>query len=128
MKRAILLTGYNLFKVPRQLYYLIRMVRPDLTPNFYEYGYRYCDPRQSYSGINFDHSGNLDELKQILDKRVRIRQRRGAAFDEMSSTKIKFEVSMDLNLVVKIQNLIKTFIYPWEEHNDKSFFSEMFEN
>ena len=45
MKRAIVLTGVKLLKVPRHLYYLMRMVRPDLMPGFYEFGYRYCDPR-----------------------------------------------------------------------------------
>ena len=45
MKRAILLTGSKLLKRPRHLYYLMRIVRPDLIPGFYEFGYRYCDPR-----------------------------------------------------------------------------------
>lgn len=41
----------------------MRMVRPDLTPGFYEFGYRYCDPRQSFDGINFGSAGNMNELK-----------------------------------------------------------------
>jgi len=45
MKRAIILSGTKLFKKPRNLYYILRMLRPDLIPSFFEYGYRYCDPR-----------------------------------------------------------------------------------
>ena len=45
MKRVILCTGYNLLKKPQEIYSLMRMVRPDLMPGFYEFGYRYCDPR-----------------------------------------------------------------------------------
>ena len=45
MKRAILLTSKKMMKRPKDLYYLMRMVRPDLIPGFYEFGYRYCDPR-----------------------------------------------------------------------------------
>ena len=63
MKRAILLCGSKLMKKPKELYYLLRMVRPDLIPGFYEFGYRYCDPRQAFNGINFDSFGNYTELK-----------------------------------------------------------------
>lgn len=83
MKRTILLTSKKMMKRPKDLYYLMRIVRPDLIPGFYEYGYRYCDPRQAFNGINFDHFGNYTELKQLLDKRIRVRQRRPIVFDEM---------------------------------------------
>ena len=128
MKRAILLTGVKLLKIPKHLYYLMRMVRPDLTPNFYEFGYRYCDPRQAFNGINFDHFGNMMELKHTLDKRIRVRQRRGVVFDELTPSKIKFEVTVDITAVVKIQHLIKSYIVPWEEQEKRSFFVEMFES
>jgi SWI/SNF-related matrix-associated actin-dependent regulator 1 of chromatin subfamily A len=49
------------------------MIRPDLIPSFYEFGYRYCDPRQAFEGIDFDHSSNLTELKKIIDKRIMAR-------------------------------------------------------
>jgi SWI/SNF-related matrix-associated actin-dependent regulator 1 of chromatin subfamily A len=45
------------------MYNMMKMVRPDLMPDFFEYGYRYCDPRQSFEGIDFSNSGNVNELK-----------------------------------------------------------------
>jgi SWI/SNF-related matrix-associated actin-dependent regulator 1 of chromatin subfamily A len=45
MKRVILLTGTNLLKKPHEIYCLLRMIRSDVMPGFYEFGYRYCDPR-----------------------------------------------------------------------------------
>jgi SWI/SNF-related matrix-associated actin-dependent regulator 1 of chromatin subfamily A len=69
MKRVILLTGCNLAKKPHELYCLLRMIRSDLMPGFYEFGYRYCDPRQSFDGIDFTHAGNMMELKKLLDTR-----------------------------------------------------------
>ena len=45
MKRVILLSGNKLLRKPKDLYYLLRVLRPDLMPGFYEFGYRYCDPR-----------------------------------------------------------------------------------
>ena len=63
MKRVILLSGLNVFQRTSHLHALARIVRPDLVPNFYEFGYRYCDPRQSFEGIDFSNAGNLTELK-----------------------------------------------------------------
>ena len=97
MKRVILLTGDKLLRKPRNLYYLMRIVRPDLMPGFYEFGYRYCDPRQSFDGIDFEHSSNLTELKKILDKRIKVRSRRSVVFDEMQRLmRTKFEVNVDV--------------------------------
>jgi len=69
MKRVILLSGLNVLSRPYLFYPLARLVRPDLIPSFYEYGYRYCDPRHSFEGIDFEHAGNLTEMKQLLEKR-----------------------------------------------------------
>lgn len=103
MKRVILLTANKLLKKPKHLYYLMRIVRPDLMPSFYEFGYRYCDPRQSFNGINFDHSSNLTELKKILHKRISVRQRRSVVFDQLyNSLKMKIEVNVDIQIIVRI--------------------------
>ncbi len=39
----------------------------------------------------------------------------------------KYEVQAEINVVVKIQNLIKNYVIPWEQQNpDQCFFTEMF--
>ena len=45
MKRVVLLTDFNCLAGPARLHSLAKILRPDLIPNFYEFGYRYCDPR-----------------------------------------------------------------------------------
>ena len=45
MKRVILLSALNCLARPARFHSLARILRPDLIPNFYEFGYRYCDPR-----------------------------------------------------------------------------------
>lgn len=70
MKRVVLLTDFNCLAGPARLHSLAKILRPDLIPNFYEFGYRYCDPRQSFDGIDFTNAGNLTELKQLLEKRL----------------------------------------------------------
>lgn len=70
MKRCILLTGANLVRKPHEMYTIMKIIRSDLMPSFYEYGYRYCDPRQSFDGIDFTNSGNMYELKKLLEIRI----------------------------------------------------------
>jgi len=48
-KRALLVSGYNFVRRPQEIFNMLKMLRPDLMPGFYEFGYRYCDPRQCNS-------------------------------------------------------------------------------
>lgn len=61
----------------------MRLVRPDLMPGFYEFGYRYCDPRQSFDGIDFTHAGNMNELNKLLDSRIQSITKRKNTFSEL---------------------------------------------
>ena len=63
MKRVILLSELAVRQKPSHLFLMAKMLRPDLIPSFFEYGYRYCDPRQGFEGIDFGYCGNLTELK-----------------------------------------------------------------
>lgn len=108
----------------------MKIVRPDIMPGFYEFGYRYCDPRQSFEGIDFQNAGNMNELKQLLDKRIQTIYRRRQVFNELSDKmRQKVEIIADVSIVVKIQNMLQNFVKPWEEKNrHTSFFEEMFFN
>ena len=83
MKRVILLSDVNIYKQPAKLHPLAKILRPDLVPNFYEFGYRYCDPRQSFDGICFKNAGNLTELKQLLEKRLYHLSRRKTIYQDL---------------------------------------------
>ena len=69
MRRVIVLSAINIGLKPVFFFPIAKMIRPDLMPGFMEYGYRYCDPRQSFEGIDFGHAGNLTELHQLLTRR-----------------------------------------------------------
>ena len=116
MKRVILLSALNCQASPARLHSLAKVIRPDLIPNFYEFGYRYCDPRQSFDGIDFSNAGNLTELKQLLDKRLFTQHRRKSVYHDMPDKMFqKWEITADVNIVIKIQHILKTFIQPWEQ-------------
>jgi len=92
-----------------------------VVPNFYEFGYRYCDPRHSFDGIDFLNAGNLTELKQLLEKRLFSQHRRKTVYQELPDKMFqKWEVTADVNIVIKIQHLLKTFILPWEQQQGPS--------
>ncbi|CDW78143.1 UNKNOWN [Stylonychia lemnae] len=130
MKRSIVLTGCNLTKKPQEIYSLMRIVRPDIMPGFYEFGYRYCDPRQSFEGIDFTNAGNMIELKQLLDKRIQTIYKRKYIFSELPDRmRQKLEITAETQIVVKIQSLLQNYVKPWEDqHPNQSFFLEMFQN
>eukprot|EP00347_Sterkiella_histriomuscorum_P001302 403372559 len=128
MKRVILLTGSNLTKKPQEIYSMMKMVRPDIMPGFYEFGYRYCDPRQSFDGIDFSNAGNMIELKQLLDKRIQTIFKRKYVFNELPDiVRQKLEVHCETSIIVKMQQLLLNYVVPREVQNpDLSFFEEMF--
>lgn len=43
-KRVILLTGTPILNKPAEIYNLMKAVRPDITPSFWDFAERYCDP------------------------------------------------------------------------------------
>jgi SWI/SNF-related matrix-associated actin-dependent regulator 1 of chromatin subfamily A len=46
-KHVILLTGTPALSKPKDLFNLLHIVRPDVFTNFRDFGYRYCDPKNS---------------------------------------------------------------------------------
>ena len=56
MKRILLLSGTPILARPNEIYNLIRIVRPDIYHSFKEFGLRYCNPKESYFGIDWTGS------------------------------------------------------------------------
>jgi SWI/SNF-related matrix-associated actin-dependent regulator 1 of chromatin subfamily A len=44
-RRVIVLSTANGLEKPVYFYPFFKIIRPDITPSFMEFGYRYCDPR-----------------------------------------------------------------------------------
>ena len=69
-KRVILLSGTPMVAKPVELYNIVRVLRPDVFYEFDQFGYRYCAPKETPKGIEWDGASNTRELHFILDNRV----------------------------------------------------------
>ena len=82
-KRILLLSGTPILARPNELYNLIRILRPDVYYSFKEFGLRYCNPRESYFGIDWTGSGNMRELHLMLEKGLMIRRLKSEVLTEL---------------------------------------------
>lgn len=107
---------------------MMKIVRADLMPSFYEFGYRYCDPRQSFEGIDFTNAGNMNELKKLLEIRFQSVNKRKQNFSELpDKMRQKYEIFAEVPIVVKIKQMMHNYVRPWELQNpDTSFLEHMF--
>lgn len=44
--RVILLSGTPIVNWPKEIFNLLRLLRPDILKDFYEFGNWYCDPKK----------------------------------------------------------------------------------
>ena len=56
-KRVLLLSGTPVLSKPVEIFNVMRIVRPDVTPNFHEFTGRYCDPQMSKFRNVMDYNG-----------------------------------------------------------------------
>ena len=70
------------------MYTLLSILRPDVFNNFFEFGNRYCDPKQlsnkSYC-ILYDGCSNTKELNYILNRNLMIRRLKKDVLTELPS-------------------------------------------
>lgn len=69
LKHVILLTGTPIMNKPKELYMLLKILRPDATPYFNQFGLRFCDAKPSkWNPLKVDYHGSShsDELHAIL--------------------------------------------------------------
>jgi SWI/SNF-related matrix-associated actin-dependent regulator 1 of chromatin subfamily A len=78
---------------PKDFYYILSMIRPDLFPSFKEFAWKYCAPRLDFGRWNYDGASNLDELHRIL-KGFMIRRNKSVLNLPPQTLRIEF-VDMD---------------------------------
>lgn len=61
-KGVICLTGTPIDNKPKGLFPILNLCRPDKFPSRYGYLYRYCDPKRTFFGWQFEGATNMDEL------------------------------------------------------------------
>ena len=71
-----MLTGTPALAKPKDLFNLLHIIRPDIFTNFRDFGFRYCDPKQSRfsRGLDYDGASNLRELHYLLKNYIMIRR------------------------------------------------------
>lgn len=73
-KRLILLSGTPMLARPCELFNLLRMLRPDIFGNFFDFGNRYCNPKEGPYGMDYSGASNTRELHYLLDNKIMIRR------------------------------------------------------
>lgn len=74
VKRVLLLSGTPILARPNELYNLLRILRPDIFYSFREFGLRYCNPKDSYFGIDWTGGANMREINLAIGNSVMIRR------------------------------------------------------
>lgn len=118
-KRVILLSGTPIINKPLEIYNLIKIVRPDITPLFPEYASRYCDPKQESYGIDYSGSSCLKELNYLLTSSIMIRRFKSDVLSQLPpKLRQKIQIKVDPKLLLKIRSIIsKLFVSEKELEN-----------
>lgn len=76
----VLLTGTPMLNRPRELWHQLHVLDPQAWAKFTSYAYRYCDPKQVWTGrkmvTSFDGASCLDELNDRLLGSYMVRRRK----------------------------------------------------
>eukprot|EP00347_Sterkiella_histriomuscorum_P021164 403335006 len=115
MKRILLLSGTPILARPNEIYNLTRILRPDIFYSFKEFGLRYCNPKESYFGIDWTGAANNRELYQTLKNSFMIRRMKQEVLTELpAKRRQRISISTDSNQVKKIHYMLKK-VKNWQD-------------
>ena len=81
----MLLSGTPILSKPVEMYNLIRIIWPDIFYSYLDYGKRYCNPKESYLGIDWSRQKNMRELHLMLENSFMIRRLKSEVLLELPS-------------------------------------------
>jgi SWI/SNF-related matrix-associated actin-dependent regulator of chromatin subfamily A-like protein 1 len=96
--RVILLSGTPALSRPSELYSQIDVINSSLFPNFYEFGMRYCDGKESRFGMDFSGASNMNELRILLEEKLLMRREKKDVILQLPS-KMREMVILDPSLI-----------------------------
>lgn len=82
-KRVVLVTGTPIINRPSELFNLLKILRPDVFFNFFNFSSRYCAPKVGKYGWDFKGSSCLSELSYIMSKGIMIRRLKSEVLSEL---------------------------------------------
>lgn len=78
------MSGTPIINRPKEIYNAIKLVEPNLFPNFIHFADRYCDARHNGFGWDYNGASNLEELYEKL-KGVMIRRKKDEVLPDLPS-------------------------------------------
>ena len=103
-KRVILISGTPIISKPQEIYNLLKILRPDITPPFPDYASRYCDPKPSPYGLDYSGNSCLKELNFLLTSSVMIRRLKADVLRQLPpKRRQKLQIRVDSKLAQKIK-------------------------
>jgi len=114
-KRVLLLSGTPILARPAEIYNQLRILRPDVFLTFNDFGKRYCNPRESYYGVDWSGSRNKRELHMLIERNIMIRRLKSEVLTDLpAKRRQKIAISTDSNQVKKIHWMLKK-IKNWQD-------------
>ena len=68
------MSGTPVLSRPMEIYNLMKILRPDVTPSFKEFADRYCNPQTGRFGVDYSGSACTLELHYLLTNIFMIRR------------------------------------------------------
>lgn len=108
-KHILILTGTPIENRTKDIWNLIRLIRPKLFKNFYHFAHKYCDAKRGSYGWNFDGSSNEDKLNKLLKNTIMLRRLKDDVLDDLPPKQIS-KVVLPINNRKEYQEAEKDFM------------------
>lgn len=105
----IALSGTPIINRPIEIYNAIKIIDPDLFPNFVSFTRRYCNAKYNGFGWDFNGASNTEELNHILTTTIMIRRKKSEVLKDLPDKVYSF-VPIELNNEKEYREAEKDFI------------------